>query len=371
VRWLIVIALFCSPRPVAAQEANVDAGTDTGTDAGTDTGTDAGTDAETDAETDTGTEAETAAGPPEDTLPEDLRPTLTVVAEPASGVMTGDLVTLVITAEAHAEGDDVAVPRQELAPFEVLDSAAEHTGARFTFRVELLALEPGEHAVGPVRLRVVTADGTLGDVHTAPVVVTVGSVLGNEPDAQPKPPTEPVDVVEEDYTLAWIGGGLLGLLLLALTMFFVARWWVRRERPAPPPPPPRPAWETAMEELAALRKSLDDDDEAGRLGRWVDSLSDTLRVYLGARYGFDGIESTTDEAISFLRKKRPPGITPEQVAGILSDCDLVKFAKATPDRERCLALLDAAIGIVKATTARLGGEVATTVPGKPEVEAAP
>jgi hypothetical protein len=64
------------------------------------------------------------------------------------------------------------------------------------------------------------------------------------------------------------------------------------------------------------------------------------------------------------------GITPEQVAGILSDCDLVKFAKATPERERCLALLDAATGIVKATTARLGGEVATSIPKGSDPKAA-
>ncbi len=313
-------------------------------------------------------EDEAEGGTASDLLPPELAPTLSLAVEPDSGVMTGDLVTLVITAEAH-EGDDVAVPRQELAPFEVLDSSAEQNGSTFVFRIELLALEPGEHEVGPVRLRVVTSDGTLGSAETAPVSITVGSVLGNEPDAQPKPPTDPVEVIEEDYTLAWIGGGLLGMLLLALIMFFVTRWWLGRDKPEPPPPPPRPPWEVAMEELGALRGSVDQDAEAKRLTRWVDALSDTLRVYLGARYGFEGIESTTDEAVAFIRRKKPKGITAEQVAGILSDCDLVKFAKATPERERCIALLEAAEGIVKATTARLGGEVVTDVPGVPPKEA--
>jgi len=120
-----------------------------------------------------------------------------------------------------------------------------------------------------------------------------------------------------------------------------------------------------MEELSALRASLDDDADQKRLTRWVDQLSDTLRVYLGHRYGFEGIESTTDEAVGWIRRKKPKGVTAEQVAGILSDCDLVKFAKATPERDRCAALLDAAIGIVKATTARLGGEVVADIPGDP------
>jgi hypothetical protein len=178
-----------------------------------------------------------------------------------------------------------------------------------------------------------------------------------------------VDVVEEDLTLAWIGGGLAGLFVLALLMFLLARWWVRRERPEPPPPPPRPAWEVAMEELTALGRSLDEDAEAGRLTGWVDALSDTLRVYLGNRYDFEGIESTTDEVVGRIRRKKPKGITAEQVAGILSDCDLVKFAKATPERDRCLALLDAAKSIVKATTARLGGAVVTDIPGQKPAEA--
>ncbi len=389
--WLLMLSLaslVATSTPAGAQvpapdagppdaAAHADAGSDAATDAGPDAG--AGPDAATDAggASDAGLAADSAlaAAPPAaptDTLPEEFRPALSLSVDPPSGVMTGDLVTLVITADANA-GDDVAIPRQEFSPFEVLDSSAEPTprpdnaggtgGTRFSFRIDLLALEPGQHEIGPILIRVVTADGTLGDVYTAPVTIEVGSVLGNEPDAQPKPPTAPVDVVEEDYTLAWVGGGLLGLALLALIMFLVARWWLRREKPIPPPPPPRPAWEVALEELGALGRRLDEDTEAQHLTRWVDQLSDSLRVYLGARYGFDGIESTTDEAVARIRRKKPKGITAEQVAGILGDCDLVKFAKATPERERCIALLDAATGIVKATTARLGGEVVTDVPG--------
>ncbi|MBW2465490.1 MAG: hypothetical protein JRH11_27835 [Deltaproteobacteria bacterium] len=354
--------------------ASVDGSSDAGSDAGPDAATDAGPDAGEAADAGEAVDAAVPAPPPAlpaDTLPQEFRPALSLTVEPPSGVMTGDLVTLVITADANA-GDDVAIPRQEFAPFEVLDSAAEPPrageaadgaqSARFSFRIDLLALAPGDHEIGPVLIRVVTAGGTLGDVYTAPVTIEVGSVLGNEPDAQPKPPTAPVEVVEEDYSLAWIGGGLLGLALLALIMFLVTRWWLRREKPLPPPPPPRPAWEVALEELGALGRRLDEDAETQQLTGWVDELSDSLRVYLGARYGFDGIESTTDEAVARVRRKKPRGITAEQVAGILGDCDLVKFAKATPEQERCIALLDAATGIVRATTARLGGEVVTDVP---------
>ncbi len=261
-----------------------------------------------------------------------------------------------ITVVAHP-GDDVTIPRQSFGNLELLDSRVDTSTAnghsRFVFHVSLLAVEPGDHEVGPVRLRVLTHDRTLGGVETDAITIDVGSVLGNEPDAQPKPVTTPVEVLEKDYTLAYVGGGLLGLVLLALAMFWAARWWLRRERAAAPPPPPRPAAEIALAKLGALRRSLSEHADDDRLVVWVDGLSDTLREYLGARYGFDGLESTSDEVVTHVRRAKPIVITVEEVSGILGDCDLVKFAKVTPEKERCSALLDAAVRIVQMTTRNL------------------
>ncbi len=285
-------------------------------------------------------------------LPRDLWPDLSVTMAPESGLMVGDLLTLTITADARTD-DDVAVPRQAFDPFEVHSTdvqVADRDGRkRFTFAVELLAFEPGVHTVGPVRLRVVTGDGTIGRVETEALTVEVGSLLGNEPNAEPKPDTEPVQVMEEDYTLAWIGGGLAAVVLLALIMLLVARWWMRRERPAPPPPPPRPAWDVASEKLEALRRVLPDHLAAGTVEKWADGLSDAVREYLGARFEFEGLESTTDEVVARLRRIRPPGVTTEEVASLLGDCDLVKFAKATADQGQCEQMLEAATRVVHRT----------------------
>lgn len=286
-------------------------------------------------------------------LPRDLWPELsTDVETPDQGAMVGDLVTVTITADAAA-GDDVAVPRQEFDPFEVHSTDVkeeEHDGGkRFVFTLKLLAFEPGEHTIGPIRLRVVTGDGTIGRVETDPLTITVGSLIGNEPNADIKPPTEPVKVMEDDYTLAWIGGAVGVLLLLAVIMLLVARWWAKREKPVPPPPPPRPAWEVAMEGLAALRRSLPERMASGDVVGWADELSDVVREYLGRRYDFDGLESTTDEVVARLRKIRPAGIAVEEVAAMLGDCDLVKFAKATPGEEECAELLESATNLVRRT----------------------
>ncbi|MEZ4248428.1 MAG: hypothetical protein R3B99_09335 [Polyangiales bacterium] len=98
----------------------------------------------------------------------------------------------------------MTIPRgQRFAPFEVLRRPTHASRFAATKRrvIELgcSPLEPGDHELPPVTLRVVTADGVVGEVSTAPLRVPVGSVLGNEPNAG-KPPTEPVEVWQDDYS---------------------------------------------------------------------------------------------------------------------------------------------------------------------------
>jgi hypothetical protein len=78
-------------------------------------------------------------------------------------------------------------------------------------------------------------------------------------------------------------------------------------------------------------------------------VSDAVRAYLGARYGFDGLESTTDEILSALRRVSTGGVTHPEIAGFLQSSDLVKFANHAPSVEECLTVLDAGEKIVRAT----------------------
>lgn len=294
------------------------------------------------------------APPAEEPLPAEHEPRLTVQIEPESGLMTGDVVTLRVVADA-LEGDDLAVPPQSFEPFEVRDQRVtqEPTGAgrvTWRFEVDLLAFEPGDHELPPLRLRVVTTDGEIGHARTEAIRLSVGSLLGNEPDAQPKPPTAPVQVLEKDYSLLWILGGLAVILLTALVTLLLARWWRRRPRAAPPPPPPRPVWEIAYDKLAELGRTQQTMFEEGRSVEWVDGLSDALREYLGGRYGFDGLESTTDEVLSRLRRLQPSGVALAELTTVLGECDLVKFARADVEIDQGGELLEQAVGIVRKTT---------------------
>lgn len=269
-------------------------------------------------------------------------------------IFTGDVVTVTLTALAPAL-DDISVPsEQEVAPFEILDTDVRTEerpdGVLHTFTLELLALEPGEHVLAPFRVRVLTPDGVIGHVDTEPLTIRVGSVLGNEPNAEPRPPTEPVPLMEEDPTLYWVGGALLLILLTALFTWIFARWWRAREKAAAPPPPPRPPEEIALEKLNALRQRRDAMLREGEGVEFVDHVSDAVREYLGHRFGFEGLESTTDEVLARMRKRKLRGIGIGEIAGLLQDCDLVKFAKADFTLEQSELLLSGSFRIVRATT---------------------
>ena len=42
--------------------------------------------------------------------------------------------------------------------------------------------------------------------------------------------------------------------------------------------------------------------ETQRFADFFDRVNDAVREYLGARFGFDGLESTTDETLAALRR---------------------------------------------------------------------
>lgn len=244
---------------------------------------------------------------------------------------------------------------QPLGGLELLNTIAENVQQKNTqattqrFRLELMAFEPGEFRVGPVHVDLLTDKGDLVTVDSNMVRLTIASPIGNEPNATARGEGKAVTVVQDDYTLAWVGGGILGALLLTALGFALARWWSRREKPAPPPPPPRPAWEVAHEQLAQLRSDAERPLSLDGWIAWTDQLSDTLRQYLGARYDFDGIESTSREVVQHLQRVRPHGVAVEEVTLMLDECDLVKFAKATPEQQRSLDLLEQVATLVHNT----------------------
>ncbi|HEY0713313.1 MAG TPA: hypothetical protein VGF45_11615, partial [Polyangia bacterium] len=182
-----------------------------------------------------------------------------------------------------------------------------------------------------------------------PVPIKMASLIANEPDPQLKEAAPPVPVLEEDLTVVYIAGGILLLVLGGLLGLWLRRR-IRERAARRPAPPPRPPHEIALEKLDRLAQAgISDATDVRQL---YFELSDIVREYLGARFGFLALEMTTEELVDELRRGISRGLVPGEVAGWLGACDLVKFAKWMPSQAEARGALETAIRIVESTRPR-------------------
>lgn len=231
----------------------------------------------------------------------------------------------------------------------------EHDGDAVTvvkLAVVALPKEPGPHplTLPPLPIAVARASGEVLTLCTTPHAVTVTDPTANVPHAVPK--RHPGGERQREL---WVGlrnvtyGALIGLALAGVIALIV-RWFSRRPKVLPPPPPPRPAWEVALEALADLRYS--DLLQRGQFTSHLERVNHVLRQYLGGRFGFDGLESTTEEVLVALRSSSLPSELRAQTERMLRDSDLVKFAKLVPTEAQCSSALDEVEGLVRKTMHR-------------------
>jgi hypothetical protein len=209
--------------------------------------------------------------------------------------------------------------------------------------------KPGRNqlVIPPLPITIARASGDVMVLCTAPHRVTIEDPIANIPDARPKdnpPPRPQLEVWTAAKTASLVAA--VALVSGALLAWLIGKW-LKRPKPAPPPPPPRVPWEVALEELYDLRHAGLLEEQ--RYAEFYDRVSDSLRKYLGARYGFDGLESTTREALAVLRKVSPRIPVLETIESFLRDADLVKFARFTPSEADCVLSLSRAEEIVKTT----------------------
>jgi hypothetical protein len=231
----------------------------------------------------------------------------------------------------------------------------ERSEARATTTLSLpfVPLPPaaGRHELElpPIPIAVARASGELVTLCTAPQRIVVEDPVASEADPQvkPNPPPRPQREPWQAAKIGFFGG--LGLVALALLLGWLLHRWLSRPRPAPVVPKPLP-WVAALEELERIRRSglL----EEGRRDEHYDRVNDCVRLYLGERYGFDGLESTTDEMRRWLGRvrPRPPELT--KIVRYLEDADLIKFADVSPSDHDCRDALGRAERIVRVTTPR-------------------
>jgi len=224
------------------------------------------------------------------------------------------------------------------------------TSSRTTVTLPFLVLPPtpGRHqmTLPPIPIAIARASGEIVTLCTEPHAILVEDPTSSVADPKPRPNPAP-RVQREDWVLArQITYAVLIAAAVAALATFLLLTWLRRARPAPPPPPPRPPWEVAWEELRAVRFA--GLVEQQRYAEHFDRVSDALRKYLGALYGFDGLETTTSEMELMLHAVEPRIAELDAICALLRLSDLVKFAKYVPKPEDCASVLGEAERLVNA-----------------------
>lgn len=224
-------------------------------------------------------------------------------------------------------------------------------GVTTTVRIPIVPLpeEPGRHQLllPPLPVAMSRASGEVLTLCTQSHGITVEDPAANNPTAKPKENPKPLRQKELWVELRNLVYGASAGLLAAGLLFLFYRWWSRRPKAPKAPPPPRPPWEIALESLHDIRQARLLEQQ-----RWqdhFDRVSDTLRDYLGRRFGFDGLESTTEEVLKALGQRRDAGPIILYVTDFLAETDLVKFANVMPTETQCRGLLERAEGMVRSS----------------------
>ena len=174
-------------------------------------------------------------------------------------------------------------------------------------------------------------DGEIINRPVRPIDVRVESVSGDDdelkdikPQAELPVPPDPLSFAQERPVL--VAGTLAGGVGLAILAFLL---WRRRLYQALPDPG-TPA-EIALRELDRIA-SLPLLSDADFKERYT-LVSDCLRVYLQSRFGVPAPELTTRQILRSLESVEIETSHADDLARILDECDLVKFARFLPDED--------------------------------------
>ena len=241
-----------------------------------------------------------------------------------------------------AEGSTIAWPPApdtsetlEIVSSRMLDSASDSLRTEETARWRLAAWDTGTITIVFEDAVVTAPEGE----HRVPLRarVYVRSVLPADTSLHDPKPTRDIMAAEPPWW-RWVAFALLALAIIGLLV-----WWYLRRRRRKPPPAPVDAMQYAEREFTRVeRMGL---LEAGERGRFVALMVEVLRDYLALRVAGATPSLTSTELIGFMRSHRELPV--QRLGAILSESDLVKFARRTVTAERAREIGQEARAIVR------------------------
>ena len=262
-------------------------------------------------------------------------------------VVEKDLVQTVIFPNfAAASGQEFALIEDPAV------DTLERDGRRLKIRKSYLlaAFQEGWHHIRP---QVMYADKNIIDTIYGPDTLElmvntfqIDSTSHGLFDIKPQK-TLPFKLGEITGYIAW---SIVGILLLLALLYAAKRILAHYGKsfgtmfkPAPPLPPHEEAF-AALERLRVLNLCAD-----GKHKLYYSTLTDILRTYIVRRFDVGAMEMTSDEIIESMRGVELQQKQSMDLAMILREADLVKFAKAMPESSEAEAAMRAAWEFVDAT----------------------
>jgi hypothetical protein len=142
----------------------------------------------------------------------------------------------------------------------------------------------------------------------------------------------------------------IAIIIVLILSFFIWRYWMKKRQSQPQPEPIEeiiPAHILALEILNRLKNT--EEWKSPKKKKYYSELTDTVRAYLENRFNIRAMEQTTREILLHLNHANISDEDKKYLRKILSEADMVKFAKFTPDDIDAFNYLQKSIDFVNRT----------------------
>jgi hypothetical protein len=232
------------------------------------------------------------------------------------------------------------------------EAAAAKAGATLTTTVSLplllLPKKPGRHrlTLPPLPVSVARASGAVMTLCTSQRIIRIEDPIASEPAPKVRLNPSPRQQREVWHLARQITFAAALVILLALLFAYLLHRNRQRPRVVPAKPKILP-WVRAWRVLTEIDTGAMLQDKC--FDEHFDAVSECMRRYFGDRYGFDGVESTSGEIQSMMKRVRPQPPALTAILEFLEETDFIKFADVEPKQEDCEEALMRAKGLVQET----------------------
>lgn len=254
------------------------------------------------------------------------------------------------------KGYEITLPKlgDQIGDFSILDfppgkvmsadQAGDQSASRYQAQIVVALYKPGEFEFPPIQITLRGPDGIENQISSPALKISIQSVL-TEQDQDLKQLKKQAELEEPVPWVLWLLVACSALLLGAMGIWL----WRRRKRPKPlstrePDVDPIALAESDLRDL--LKRGL---LENGLTKQFYVSLSEIIRRILEAGFQIQTLEKTTSEILNELRlvgNGKGLGESLNTVESVMSECDLVKFAKYIPSQHENNTAVESAFSIL-------------------------